>query len=88
VKQPTVLQGKPSPQLTEYDRKVEVITAYVEKFAAIANRPVTPQVYQAYIEALEDFDERRLRKGLEEYLKCGTQWPWPGHLREFIEEEV
>ena len=75
-------------ELTPEQQKADLITAYVEKFAAIAGRAVTPQMYAVYVEALEDCQMRRIEKGLKRYLQEGTNWPWPGTLREYIEEEV
>lgn len=70
------------------DPKADLITGYVEKYAAISGRTVTPTMYAVYVEALEDLDIRRVEKGLRRYLQEGTNWPWPGTLREYIEEEV
>lgn len=83
-----MLQGRSSPQRTEYDEKLDVIVGYVEKYAAIAGRAITPQLLAIYIEALDDLELRQIRKGLAEYLKCGTKFPWPGDLRDYIEDEV
>lgn len=83
-----VLQGKPLSHLSEFDEKTLVITTYVEKFAAIANRPVTPAVFAAYLEALEDLDIQRIRKGLSEAMKDAESFPWPGTLRRYCEEEI
>jgi hypothetical protein len=80
-----VLQGKP---LSEQERKAELVKDYVEKYAAIAGRAITPMVFDLYVEALADIDERRLAKGLKRYLREGTAWAWPGQLREFCEEEI
>ena len=74
----------PSPE----EQKAELISSYVEKFAAIAGRPVTEDVYALYIEALSDIELRLLDKGLKAYLKRGVAWPWPGVLREYCEEQV
>lgn len=85
-----MLQGKPqslAPR-TEYDRKVDTITCYLEKFAVLDGRVLTPQLYALYIEALEDLELRKIEQGLAEYLRSGTRFPWPGALREYIEEEV
>jgi hypothetical protein len=49
---------------------------------------MTQQVYAIYIEALADLELRRIRQGLSEYLQHGKGWPWPGELRDWIEEEV
>ncbi len=70
------------------DEKADLITGYVEKFAAIAGRAVTPQMFGIYIEALRDYDTRRIEKGLKAYLERGTAWPWPGTLSEWIEDEI
>lgn len=83
-----VLQGKPSPQQTDYDRKVAVVTTYMEKFATIANRALTPQLYAVYVETLEDLDLQRIEKGLDAFLKGGKAWPWPGELREWCEDQI
>jgi hypothetical protein len=74
---------------TEDEQRAEIITGYLEKYAAIANRALTPQVYAVYIEALADLEPRRIEKGMKTYLQAGTEgWPWPGKIREFIEEEI
>ena len=73
---------------TERQSKADLISAYLEKYACIEGRTLTPQQYAVYIEALEDLDLRRLEKGLKAYLQEGQRWPWPGTLREFVEEEV
>jgi hypothetical protein len=81
-----VLQGKQLSTVPAPSEKAVVITGYVEKFAAIAGRQMTPQLYSIYIEALDDLELPRIRQGLDEYLRKGKGWPWPGELREWIEE--
>lgn len=70
------------------DEKAELITGYVEKFAAISGRAMTPLLFSVYIEALSGYDTRRIEKGLKAYLERGTAWPWPGLLSEWIEDEI
>jgi hypothetical protein len=60
----------------------------MEKFGTIDGRVLTPQMYQVYIEALQNLDLRQIEKGLKRYLQQGERWPWPGTLREFCEEEI
>ena len=74
--------------LVKVDPKAELITAYIEKFAIIAQRPVTPALYAIYIESLSDLELRKVEKGLKRYLQEGDRFPWPGTLREYIEDEV
>jgi hypothetical protein len=88
LRQQTVLQGKPSPALTEHDLKIEAIANYVEKFATIANRAITPQLLSIYIEALEEFELRRIKKGLARALQGVKSWPWPAELIDWIEDEI
>jgi hypothetical protein len=83
-----VLQEKRLSRLTPEEEKTDLIKGYVEKYAAICGKVVTPLMYSIYVEALEDLDTRRIEKGLKEYLRDGTGWPWPGTLRQYIEEEV
>lgn len=83
-----MLQGNRSLKVTEYDQKLELITGYVETFAALANRAVTQQTYLAYMEVLEDLDMQRIRKGLQECLKEAESFPWPGTVRRYCEEEI
>ena len=83
-----VPQDKRLSPLTPSQEKADLITSYVEKYAVISGRPVTPTMYAVYIEALEDLETRRLEKGLRRYLQEGEAWPWPGTLRTFVEEEV
>lgn len=74
--------------LSPEQRRADLIAGYLEKYACIDGRTVTTQMYETYIEALDDLDMGQLEKGLKAYLREGTRWPWPGTLREFIEEEV
>lgn len=84
-----MLPGKQSLVVrTEYDEKLDVITGYLELYASLDGRVLTPQMYTIYVKALEDMELRKIKQGLEEYLRCGKKWPWPGELREWIEEEV
>lgn len=82
-----MLQGKQhSP--TEREQKDQLIGCYIEKFAIIANRTVTQAMYNVYMDALSDIELRKLRKGLDECLRCCTSFPFPGVIREFCEDEV
>lgn len=72
----------------EAERKAEIITGYLEDYASLDGRIVTPKQYDLYIEALRDLSLRQIEKGLKKYLQQGTRWPWPGTLREFCEEEI
>lgn len=76
--------------MSEEERKAEVIASYLEKFAAIDNRVVTPTLYGIYIEALSGrFSLRQIEKGLRNALESEvTRWPWPAQLAEIIDEEV
>lgn len=73
---------------TEQEKKIDVITAYVEKFATIENRIVTPQLYSVYVEALVGLTLQQIEKGLKKCLQQSTRWPWPGQVREFCEDEI
>jgi hypothetical protein len=66
----------------------KIVIDYLEKYAAIAGRAITPQVYVIYCEALEAVSMRQLKKGLKRYLEEGTRWPWPGDLAQFCEDEI
>lgn len=68
--------------------KVELVSGYLEDFAAIDGRVVTEKQYTIYIRALDGLSVRQIEKGLKKYLQQGTRWPWPGTLREFCEEEI
>ena len=85
-----VKQEQPSlPVLKpEQEAKAELIFGYLQKYALIETRVLTPELIAVYCEALDDFDLRRIRKGLKKYLEQGTRWPWPGTLAEWIEEEI
>ena len=72
----------------EEERKLEVITGYLETFGAIAGRVLTEQVMQAYVDGLADLELRRIEKGLKKYLQHGERFPWPGELRSYCEEEI
>lgn len=64
------------------------IGSYLRKFAVVQNREISEELIAIYVEALEDLELRRIEKGLKAYLQEGTRWPWPGELREYIEDEV
>ena len=83
-----MMQGNALSRATPEQTKADLISSYVEKFACIAGREVTPQMYAVYIEALEGIDVRILRKGLKRCLEEATRFPWPGDVREACEEEV
>ena len=73
---------------TEAEEKASVITCYVQKYAAIAGRAVTPEVFKIYVESLSRYEIRRLEKGLKSYLEQGTRFPWPGDLADYCDDEV
>ena len=73
---------------SEEEIRREVICDYLDKYALIANRAMTPTLYDIYMEALKRQDLRKIRKGLASYLREGSKWPWPADLIEAIEEEV
>lgn len=79
-------QEKPSclVRADERERK-ELISEYLEKYALIANRAVTPQLMALYVEALQDVPLRRIEAGLKFWLREGDKWPWPSDLREASE---
>jgi hypothetical protein len=85
-KPPTSLVKSEAP--TEEMRKKIILADYMEKFAIIGNRVVTPQLQAIYFEALRGFELRRIEKGLRQYLQEGTGWPWPGTLAEYIEDQI
>lgn len=58
---------------------------WLEKFASIAGRVITPQMIAAYTEALSDIDDRRLTAGFEECLRTATHFPWPSEIRDASE---
>lgn len=58
---------------------------WLEKFASIAGRAITPQMIAAYTEALSDIDDRRLVAGFEECLRTATHFPWPAEIRDASE---
>lgn len=86
-----MLQGsKPlqSYQGAPPDPKAELITGYVEKYATIAGKGMTADLYEIYVYALSGFEIERIQKGLDAYLKQGTSFPWPGTLVEWVEAEI
>lgn len=85
-KQQIVVREKSSlPAVTESQQRDNILTEYLEKYACIANRALTPQLMAIYEEALRDVPLTRLKAGLEEWLKEGKQFPWPSELREASE---
>ena len=91
LKKPTGRLGNGLSELvqqSEVNQKTILITGYVEKFATIAGRGITPALYQIYVEALSNIEQRKLEKGLRRYLETGDRWPWPGTLAEYCEDEV
>ena len=77
-----MLQDKHSLQVkTETQERKEVISEYLEKYALIANRALTPQLLALYVEALEDVPLSRIKAGLKDWLENGDKWPWPSDIR-------
>ena len=70
---------------TEKQEKAEVISEYLEKYALIANRALTPQLLSLYVEALADLPLNRIKAGLKEWLQEGDRFPWPSELRQASE---
>ena len=84
-------QNKPTSlvqPLTEEQKKRHLLADYVEMFAVIGGRPATPELQAIYFRALGHYELRRMEKGLESYLRRGTNFPWPGTLAEYIEDEI
>jgi hypothetical protein len=71
--------------LTPEQRRVDLIGLWLEKFAAISGKPMTPQLIAVYVEALSDVEDRRLIAGFEECLKTATHFPWPAEIRDASE---
>jgi hypothetical protein len=46
------------------------------------NRPIDEELIAIYADALSDLPVRRLRAGLEKWMKEGDRWPWPSDLAE------
>lgn len=70
---------------TPEDQRRELIAGYLEKYALIANRALTPELLALYEESLADVPVNRLRAGLKEYLREGDRWPWPSDIIEASE---
>lgn len=73
------------------DEKAELISGYMEQYAAIAGKVLTPQLYGLYISVIAaqpNFDLARIEKGLKSYLETGNRFPWPSELIEAIEAEI
>jgi hypothetical protein len=62
-----------------------IIADYLEKYASIADRAISPQLISIFAEALSDMPLNRIKQGLERYLKEGERFPWPSHIRELGE---
>ena len=62
-----------------------IIADYLEKYATIADRAITPQLISIFAEALADMPLNRIKQGLERYLKEGERFPWPSQIRELGE---
>ena len=83
-----IVKQSNGPLLTLEQERTALVGSYLAKFATIANRGLDDSLIAIYVEALDDLDIGRVRKGLVEYLKVGDKWPWPGTLREYIEAEI
>lgn len=82
-----MLQKKPTSLVTvsDQDQRKILISDYLDKFALIAGRGMTPTLYAIYEEALADIPLSRLQAGLREWMENGVGWPWPGQIREASE---
>lgn len=75
-------QSQPQ-SLTPNQERTALIGVYLYKYAALdKNRVVDEELISIFIEGLSDLDEKELERGLKNYLKEGTRFPWP---REIIE---
>ena len=61
------------------------IADYLEKYATIADRAITPQLIATFAEALADMPLSRIEQGLKRYLREGERFPWPSQIREMGE---
>lgn len=81
-------QGKQPLQqqvLTPEQHRADLIGGWLEKFASISGKAMTPQLVAVYVEALKDVEDRRLVAGFEECLRTATSWPWPSTVRDASE---
>jgi hypothetical protein len=80
-------QSKPSSLVLKsaVDEKKELLANYMEKYAIVAGRAITPQLLAVFYEALEDVPLNRLKAGLKQYLREGVRFPWPNDIREMSE---
>ena len=62
-----------------------IIAIYLEKYATIADRAITPQLIAIFAEALSDMPMSRIEQGLKRYLREGERFPWPSQIREMGE---
>ena len=83
-----IVRRSSEQSLTPKKQRTALIGEYLYKFGAISGKVVDEELIAIYVEALEDVDERKLRKGLAAYLRSGVKWPWPGDIAEQCEEEV
>lgn len=69
----------------EHNEKQQLIANYLNDFATISARVVTPQLLKIYEDAFADMSVSRLEAGLRGWLKEGDRWPWPANIREVAE---
>ena len=72
-------------ELTPEQQRVDLIGEWLEKFASIPGKVITPTLIATYVEALSDIDNRRLVAGFEECLRTATHFPWPAEIRDASE---
>lgn len=74
------------------EAEAEIIVGYLQGFAAIDKRELTPELIDLYVKTLcnrkPEFSLRQIEKGLQEYMENGRKWPWPADLIECIEDEI
>lgn len=70
---------------SENDERKKLISEYLNKYATISGRIITPQLMEIFEESLSDLSVSRLRAGFKLYLQEGDRFPWPSQIRDLAE---
>jgi hypothetical protein len=78
----TAIVRQSQPQsLTPKQARTALIGEYLYKYAVLdRNRVVDEELIAIFVEGLSGLDEKELERGLKNYLREGSRFPWPKEI--------
>lgn len=80
----SAIEKQSQPQsLTPSQQRTALIGEYLYKYAVLdRNRVVDEEIIAIFVEGLSGLDEKELERGLKNYLREGSRFPWPKEIIE------